>query len=347
MKGTIPTSTTGTCVKICSHPHPRVTIKKRARRFLEWLKLMRESFGDAQRYYHAASWAGPVPAHHLTHLEAEVIKHYHVLEKALAMPDFRPRAGSEVLRNLLHLICTWQSTGASEQAFHVQASLGVINAYRRRHLASGVDISDLFGDCSLPAESAQLPCGSSRPLESPAMSAEAFDQLLESRHSTRNFDTTREVPSELLESAVRVASSAPSVCNRQTWRVHFYRDDFASRILAHQNGNRGFGHLIRCVGVVTSDMRLFASTVERYQAWIEGGLFSMQFLLALHARGVGCVALNWSRNNVDDRKLRMEAAIPDYERIIMLIGIGYPAEDHLVTCSPRPDANHFVRWHNS
>jgi nitroreductase len=324
--------------------------KKKARRMLEWCKLHAESFRDANRYFRAASWAGPVERHKLAHIESDLIKHYHVIEKGLAMPDFRPRAGVEVLRQLVRLVEDWQRNGGDATSFHFQAALSLLRSYHERNLQAGVEVSDLIPpgvfDLTRRHLSECSPVGG-------AMSASAtwsgrpedFDTLAFSRHSVRDFDAARVPARELVMDAVRVATTTPSVCNRRTWRVHVFQGEQAQSMLSHQNGNRGFGHLIPCVAVVTSDMRLFAGGAERYQGWIECGLFAMTFLLALHARGLGTVALNWSRSNKDDGLLREAARIPEYERIAMLIGVGYPAPGHLVTCSPCPPPEHFTTWH--
>ncbi|YCM42407.1 nitroreductase family protein [Verrucomicrobiaceae bacterium 227] len=321
-------------------------VKKKCRRALEWVKLQRESALDAHRYFRSASWAGPVKRHELAHIESDLIKHYHVLEKGLAMADFRPRAGTEVLKRLIVLTSIWKDAGGDEKEFHFQAALAVIKSYVLKHRALDLDVSDLvppgFFESYLHVDSK---AGAKLPNEILADDLTKFDQIALSRHSVRQFNLARAPEHELLTAAVEIAISAPSVCNRQTWRVHFFEGEAAQKILAFQNGNRGFGHLIPTVAIVTSDLRLFAGGAERYQGWVEGGLFSMNFLLALHARGLSSVALNWSRSNRDDRLLRAAGEIPGHERIIMLIGCGYASEDHEVTCSPRSPVAHFIKWH--
>lgn len=321
--------------------------KKACRRLLERVILHRETFLDAERYYASASWAGPVRKHQLAHIESDLIKHYHVLEKGLSMAEFRPRAGTDVLKRLIELLDIWTREGGSSDSFHYLASQAAVQAYAAKHQSLGIDVSDLIPPSVLGSASSDSPkAGWKSPTSVTAAELASFDKIALSRHSVRNFDPDKIPDRSVVDDAVRVAASTPSVCNRQTWRVHLYESHEAQRILAHQNGNRGFGHLIPLVAVVTSDMRLFGGGAERYQAWIEGGLFSMNFMLALHARGLGTVALNWSRPNRDDRQLRAVAGIPAYERIIMMIGIGYARADHDVACSPRPSVEHFIRRHS-
>lgn len=96
--------------------------------------------------------------------------------------------------------------------------------------------------------------------------------------------------------------------------------------------------------IVTSDLRYFTGTVERYQSWIDGGMFSMLLLLALHAKGLGAVALNWSVTNERDSALHEAMSLPEYERVIMLIGCGYPSPDGLVPVSKRRSPEKITRW---
>lgn len=313
---------------------------------MEWAKLQRESALDAQRYYRAASWAGPVKKHQLAHIESDLIKHYHVLEKGLVMEDFRPRSGVEVLKRLIVLTSIWEDAGGAKDGYHFKAALSAIRSYYRRHEKLGVNVTDLIPSRFYESESGtQIEAGSKVPLDVSPEELAAFDRVALSRHSVRQFQLDRVPEHHLLTSAVEVAISAPSVCNRQTWRVHYYEGEEAQKILSFQNGNRGFGHLIPTVAIVTSDMRLFGGGVERYQGWIEGGLFSMNFMLALHARGLSSIPLNWSRLNKDDRLLREAGGIPGHERIIMLIGCGYASEGLEVACSPRSPVSDFIEWH--
>lgn len=96
--------------------------------------------------------------------------------------------------------------------------------------------------------------------------------------------------------------------------------------------------------IPTSDMRYLTGTIERYQAWIDGGLFSMTLLLALHAEGLGAVSLNWCVQNQRDRQLHRASGIPEYERVMMLIGCGYPSSNALVPLSKRRPLEEIVRW---
>lgn len=144
------------------------------------------------------------------------------------------------------------------------------------------------------------------------------------RHSCRHFQSAT-VPKSLLEEITRWAQSAPSVCNRQGARVRYILDaDLRQRVLELQNGNRGFGHQIPVVAILSCDLRIFIDNTERNQGWIDGGLFAMTLVLAAHARGLGTCFLNWCRSPAQDRSLREILSIPSHEHVLTLLGIGFP-----------------------
>ena len=145
---------------------------------------------------------------------------------------------------------------------------------------------------------------------------------------------------------MRSAIRTPSVCNRQPWRVHAYYDrETIEKVLECQNGNRGFGQLIPCVLLVSVDLSCFEGSIERYQSWIDGGMFSMTLIYALHALSLGAVALNWSASAEQDIRLRNTVPFPDSERIIMLVGVGHPEVSYLAPVSQRRDVSEILFTH--
>ncbi|NES66883.1 MAG: nitroreductase, partial [Okeania sp. SIO2D1] len=102
-----------------------------------------------------------------------------------------------------------------------------------------------------------------------------------------------------------------------------------------QNGNRGFGEQASKVLIVTSNLEHFASIGERYQGWIDGGMFSMSLVYGLHSLGLGICCLNWSFKKKQDRQLKIIAGIPDSDLVIMMIAVGHLPEEFKVAQSPR------------
>jgi nitroreductase len=287
------------------------------------LSLLYESYLDANRYYHSAQLSVGGEHRRLEHLESEIIRRYHVIEKGLCMSDFRPRFGVDNVRELICCLEQWnrqaKCRNTSGENIQVRAGRAALLAYGERHKKHGIDVSDV-----LPAEYLRAT----------------------SSVSVRDFEVGQIPLRHLIQDAVEMAARTPSVCNRQTWRVHAFEGQRAQDVLSLQTGNRGFGHTIPLVLIVTSNMLYFTGTIERNQAWIDGGMFSMTLLLSLHAQGLGAVSLNWSVLNERDEALRNLGGIPAHERIIMLIGCGYPKAGAVVPLSLRRPTETFLEWHD-
>lgn len=323
-------------------------MKTYLKKFKHWLVFQRESYRDGKRFLNCTPWAGRIPKHSLFHLESDIVRRSHVIEKGLSMPDFRPRFGETMVRELVTLLGEWDSrpdrnSGDSAQ---IMAARATLSCYLTKHADLGLDVTDLI-ECHPLQEPRDCGMGGTRLFTSvDAEAAAGFEAVVTTRTSLRSFDSTKTIDESLVKKAVELSIRAPSVCNRQTWRVHQYRGELAQEVLSLQTGNRGFGHTIPCVLVITSDLRYFTATAERYQAWIDGGMFSMLLLLSLHSLGLGAVALNWSVMNDRDEELRRSGDIPDYERIIMMIGCGHPSKNSLVPISQRRSAESILKRHS-
>ena len=74
---------------------------------------------------------------------------------------------------------------------------------------------------------------------------------------------------------------------------------------------------------------------ERYQGWIDGGIFAMTLALAIHAEGLGACFLNWSVEPAQDRAMRNHLGIADDELVITMMSAGHLKEAFSVPVSHR------------
>jgi nitroreductase len=163
-----------------------------------------------------------------------------------------------------------------------------------------------------------------------------------SRYSLREFRDA-DVAEEVVEQAVSLALKTPSVCNRQAWHVYHSSEQKIKAIaLSYQSGNRGFGQNIPRLLIITSDLKAFMAGEERYQHWIDGGLFSMSLVYAFHSLGVGSCCLNWSQSPSKDRALRKRLNIRNNHSIIMMLAVGWPQSRNSVCASMRRPLRHFI-----
>ena len=160
-----------------------------------------------------------------------------------------------------------------------------------------------------------------------------------SRHSVRQFDLARKVEPGLIVEAVRRALEvAPSVCNRQGGRAYMLTSRAAkAAALQHQNGNAGWGHEAAVVLVLTAAQESYVQgEKERYQGFVDGGMWAMAVLMSLHSVGLASCALNWAVDMRTDRSMRRSVGIPESDSILMLVAVGhYPQLPFRVAASPR------------
>lgn len=275
-------------------------------------------------------------------LQAEITMDYHRVEKGLSLREPRLNFGAKVIKRLLANLKSYIALYGTDKT--VEIAVNSLNEYCNFNAQGGREdqqvrlrVEELKG-YTLNHESSSEG-GTVKISKSQIQSMSKLDtkSFFESRHSIRQF-SDENVEMSLIEKAVLLAQKTPSVCNRQSSKVYVFSEEAdKARVLSCQNGNRGFSEQINKVLIVTSDVQHFVSIGERNQGWIDGGMFSMSLIYALHSMGVGTCCLNWSAKSGQDRLLREASGIPDSEIIIMLIAVGHLPEELKIAQSPRKD----------
>jgi nitroreductase len=274
----------------------------------------------------------------------------HGLEKGMSFHDARKGFGVEKARELIRALDCYHEQ--FEWHDEVATAVACLQQYAEFHRAKGDANPALEAEverfrCRIPQAHPESPTsGGVQRVGRDEIWRQARIDLsgfFSSRHSIRQF-SSEQVPLDLIARAVRMAQKTPSVCNRQSARVYaFDNDEAGARVLACQNGNRGFGHLADKVLVVTADLQNFLSVGERNQCWIDGGMFAMSLIYALHSLGLGTCCLNWCVEKEADERLRDAAGIPPSENVIMLLAVGCLPEEFAVARSARKDLSDVLR----
>lgn len=286
------------------------------RRKRRQLKTQAEFWRDGRRYQRFSHWLEIDRPRVLQgrHLEAQLTKDYHRVEKGLALRGPRRPFGVELQERLAQHLP--QSSPSDDYAGFAQDALDGLRGWN--------DLGTRGAPLVLRHD--ELPAWE--------ISRDQVTAFFESRRSVRDFSAT--VPTRaILEEATSLAANTPSVCNRQASHVYFVSGPDVKHVLEHQNGNAGFRHLVPVAGIITADLRLFGGPGERNQAWVDGGLFAMTLVWAFHALGLDSCLLNWSMTNSESDALRKAVGIPDHEIIITMFAVGYANEGARVARSPR------------
>ncbi|WP_210526150.1 nitroreductase family protein [Rubellimicrobium arenae] len=296
--------------------------------------LLADASYDALRYWRHSFTAG---ARVQENLRARIAIGLHFLEYGMSLRDAQPGHALDRAMRLAADLDTYTRRFGPDAT--VQIALDALEAYLGFNAASGHDLPALRArvDALVGGADEGLRGGVEMVTASEIREKGRIDFLsfAEARHSIRQY-SPEPVPREAIERAVRVAQQSPSSCNRQTCRAWIWTErEAVQKVLALQNGNRGFGDQLGGVAVVTSDIAHWETAAERYQGWVDGGMFAMSLAYGLHAEGLGAVMLNWSVSQARDRALRRLTGIGDSSLIITMIGFGCLPDELRVPVSQR------------
>jgi len=284
-----------------------------------------------------------------TELIGNIIKHYHVFEKGLTMPSTRLGFGQPKLITLIKECLKYIKLfdKYDPQLFH---AISVIKEYdlfhkERKFKLEEKTIQQINQLLSKFPE--KEPSSQSKGLSTSYFkdSKSSFNEFSWSRHSVRNFSKNN-ISLKLISNALELARKTPSACNRQAWRTYVHSDvEKINQILKVQGGNRGFGHLTNKLIVITSELGVFGHAFERNQAFVDGGMYAMNLLYALHFNEIATCPLNCSVTPEKDKKLRQLCAISSSEVFVVMIACGIPPDSFKLASSPRysiDNTNKFV-----
>ncbi len=280
-------------------------------------------------------------------LEGRIIANYHVLEKGLSYSNMKYEFGKQTLYNLLELLKQYKGKYNINNEQY-RTALSVIKNYIHVHEQKGYNISEIINKFNAINSSSleNIPGGvfEIKKTEILNKSQLPFKEFAFSRHTIRDF-TDQEVDLKIIEEAIEIALQSPSVCNRQTCRVYVVKEKHnVIKHLKYQNGNRGFGEKINKLLIITSDLNYFEGLQERNQCFIDGGIFCMSLLYAIHFLGLGGVSLNWCTTPEVDKSYHKFSGINSSEKIILFIGVGHLPDSIKVTKSLRKKTNNVIKY---
>lgn len=276
-------------------------------------------------------------------LRARLTMYSHALEKGLSYREMRLGFGQDRFVATAEHLHKYREVGASEADPHFLAAVRVLFEYLEVHAREGFDVAHLaplaepFEPLLARADAAGIPHGTLELTRDEMLAGGGgpFAELSRTRCSTRDFAPERVDP-KIIHEAVRLAQKSPSACNRQASSVVVIQTpELVQRALALQTGNRGFGHQVRTVLIVKTDLRAFYGETERQQGFVDGGMFAMSLIYGLHSQGVGTCSLNWSNSLENDAALRDLIGLRASEAVLMFIAAGYYAETFRATASVR------------
>lgn len=279
-------------------------------------------------------------------LEALILMSAHSLEKGLSLAEPRPLFGLPTVRLLMTLTEEYVTGfGADWVVACAVATLQAYVDFHGDHQDGKLD--PVRGWLTVHAEWNRSQSAGVRTMKGEPLRAggRTPGEFLKTRYSVRHY-SERPVERDRLAEAFEIALKAPSVCNRQAWRVKCIRDpSLIERIQKIAGGARGFGERISALLIVTCDLRCSHGASERNQAWVDGGIYAMSLLYALHAQGLAACCLNCCLKPAEELELRRLLQLPDAEVLITRISVGHYPDEFRVAVSPRRALEDVVRWY--
>lgn len=218
--------------------------------------------------------------------------------------------------------------------FNVAGSSLVIDKARERF--SNLTLKSVSSDVtSLPYEHADRAASS--------VSKEQLYSLFKQRRSVRWYEQSA-VDLSLVEQAVEMASQAPSACNRQPFQFYTtVNPDKATELASIAMGTTGFAENIPALVVVVGDLSAYPAERDRHVIYIDGGLASMQLMLALETLGLSSCPINWPDIEVCERKLAKKLGLPPHLRPVMLLSVGVGQSSGKIPFSQKKSAKLLIK----
>lgn len=272
-------------------------------------------------------------------IESEITLRYHSLEKGFLHNPIRHRFAKQRVEELLGYI---KLKEVENHINEVQIQSAILNlcAYYELHHENKIKISDYFTKEDYEQLKKKL-ITDLQPVKHHTSSdyfkyrRSDFKQFSLSRCSVREYSGEK-ISIDVFNKVVELANHAPTVCNRQGISVILVDNkEKLDEILLIQGGLKGYSDNLSQLIVLTSDRNYFYSIGERYQLYIDGGIYLMNLLYALHYFEIAACPAHWGMPVEADTKVQKIIGLNESEKIICLIAVGKPVDNFKTTLSLR------------
>ena len=267
-------------------------------------------------------------------LDADIMLVMHALEKGMSFPVKKKGFGKEKSSALVDLLNDHiLRYGVNRQ---VIVATNILQAYLQDPFS--VEEEDVRnkvqGYLSSHSDLLSNSIGGAKLISKPSCDSSYEDVLhfYESRTSVREY-SAEPLSKDEIDKALRIAKQTPSACNRQASRVYVVKDkQLIKKIMDNQLGDQGWCNGADTLFVVTSIASYFGSLYERFEPFIDGGMFAMNLVMGLHAQGIASCCKMYIREPQIDKAIRGILSIPENEIPILLILAGHYLDYEV--CSP-------------
>lgn len=243
----------------------------------------------------------------------------HPLEKALSLENIRPNFGKDKVIRLISLYEEYSKINGKDQQVLKLAESIILN-YIDFQKQYGMDLSFIPEKFFNSNEDKSI-SGTINVSKEEFEKLSDFEKISTSRHSIRSFSPEK-INRDKIISAVKLAQTAPSACNRQSTRVYVCDNpEKIQSIMSNHKGMNGFTNT-SAILAITGDLNLYENEYERNTIFVDGGIFIMNLLYSLQSQGIANCPIIWGNEPDKDNFLYNLLKIPESETIILLVMVG-------------------------
>lgn len=282
-------------------------------------------------------------------LRSKITFHYHSIEKGLSNANLRLGFGNRAFTELFKVMDIYLEKGYPIEDIRFQQAISVIRAYLDLHESKNFNVEyvqESYNKYKHHLQKNYSSVGGYHEInvgEIPNFSELNFKELSKSRHSVRDYGIEN-VKLEDLSEAIEIASTSPSVCNRQSTFVHLVNSSkMIKEALDIQGGLQGNGANLKNLLIVTSSKEYMNDAQERNQTYIDGGIFLMNLVYGLTYKGIASCILNADFSLEKEKKIRKILNIKNSEDIIAFVAFGSYPENVKTAKSPREEIKNILK----
>jgi nitroreductase len=272
-------------------------------------------------------------------------RNIHRLEKGLIMEPRRDVFGEAYIREVVEIYkqaLLYGNLQTDEKKWITDVLVEYFSTVKDTDIIAGARA--LFESC---VEEDNLPIKyvpySYKSMSKTDITYEQLHRLFIQRRSVRWY-RDKDVPMDLIEKAVDIATLAPSACNRQPYSFYISQGrKNAVEIAKCAGGTGGWADGIPCTIVVVGDLSAYYRERDRHLIYIDGSLAAMQLMLAFETLGLSTCPINWPDIEDAEKKLSSLLGLRSFERAVMLISVGYALESGRIPFSQKKPSSFLIK----
>lgn len=261
----------------------------------------------------------------------------HAIEKGMSIGKLKEGFGNKKASDIINDLRGYIAIGGNMQ--FVVESCSVLRQYVKFKEAISQNVNDVKSKLDALMEDfhiSPLDLGGVYRLkykEIKQMANGKLPEVMASRYAVRDFDSTP-IDMGQLRKAFQMAEKSPSACNRQSWRIHVYTNNKALKLFNLQGGGNSFASDMQVAILVCGDLTSYYLN-ELNLPYVDGSLYGMNLMLALHYCGLACIPLTMGHKVSYVKKIKREMRLPENEVPVLLIGVGSYKEEFRAAVSYR------------